>query len=257
LATDRADMPAVAHRRELSQRQPTPKLARRATEPEWLSGWRASIEDRLRTIDKRVASMAELRPALEQAVARAGAALERAQALPAPSDVDVASARRQANLDRSAAAEARAAVKHATWRTRRSLERTSEEASERAVRSSSLLDELEAALEPVRKQRHEARVAHGDALERLDTHDRQAAELKLFRKDDTGLTGAIDTWKRWAAGHPVASVDLDAAAHELSCYAATTSKARALLETVAPEHLALHPPAGQLVRADVNYGIDL
>ena len=104
--------------------------------------------------------MAELRPALEQAVARAGAALERAQALPAPSDVDVASARRQANLDRSAAAEARSAVKHATWRTRRSLERSSEEASERAVRSSSLLDELEAAFEPVRKQRHEARVAH-------------------------------------------------------------------------------------------------
>ena len=44
LATDRADMPAVAHRRELAQRQPTPKLARRATEPEWLSVGRRRSE---------------------------------------------------------------------------------------------------------------------------------------------------------------------------------------------------------------------
>jgi hypothetical protein len=109
----------------------------------------------------------------------------------------------------------------------------------------------------VRKQRHEARVAHGDALERLDTHDRQAAELKLFRKDDTGLTGAIDAWKRWAAGHPVASVDLDAAAHELSCYVATTSEARALLAAFAPEHPALHQQARAFHRTEVDYGIEL
>ncbi len=257
LATDRADTPAVVHRRDLAQRQPTPRLARRATEPEWLSGWRASIQDRLRTIDQRLASMGEQRPALEQAVARAGAALERAQALPAPSDVDVASARRQANLDRSTAAEARTALKRATWRTRRPLERTSEEASERAIRSSNLLDEIEAAFEPVRKQRHEARVAHGGAAERLDIHDWQVAELKLFRQDDTGLTGAVDTWRRWAAGHPMASTDLDAAAHELSCYVATTSEARALLATLAPDHPVLRTQARAIDRTEVDYGIEL
>ncbi|CAB4548595.1 MAG: relaxase domain-containing protein [Actinobacteria bacterium] len=257
LATDRADTPAVAHRRELAQRQPTPRLARRATEPEWLSGWRASIQDRLRTIDQRLASMGEQRPALEQAVARARAALDRAQAMPAPSDVEVASARRRANIDRSAAADARSALKHATWRTRRPLERTSEEANERAARSSNLLHELEAAFEPVRKQRHEARVAHGDAAERLDTHDRQMTELKLFRQDDTGLTGAINTWRRWAAGESVASADLGAAACELSCYVATTSEARALLATFAPDHPALHQQAPAIDRTEVDRGIEL
>jgi conjugative relaxase-like TrwC/TraI family protein len=257
LTSDRADTPAVVHRRELAQRQPTPNLARRATEPEWLSSWRASIQDRLRTIDQRLASIGEQRPALEQTVARTGAALERAHAMPAPSDVDVASARRQANLDRSAAADARSALKHATWRTRRPLERISEEANERAARSSNLLHELEAAFEPVRKQRHDARVAHGDAAERLDTHDRQIAELKLFRSDDTGPTAAIDTWRRWAAGHPMASTDLDAAAHELSCYIVTTSEARTLLATLAPNHPALHQQAPAIDRTEVDYGIEL
>ncbi len=109
----------------------------------------------------------------------------------------------------------------------------------------------------MRKQRHEARVTHGDAAERLDTHDRQVAELKLFRKDDTGLTGAVDTWRRWAAGHPMASTDLDAAAHELSCYVATTSEARALLETLAPEHPALNQQARAFNRTEVDYGIEL
>lgn len=124
-------------------------------------------------------------------------------------------------------------------------------------RSSNLLDEIEAALEPVRKQRHEARVAHGDAAERLNTHDRQVAELKLFRQDDTGLTGAVDTWRRWAAGHPMASAGLDAAAYELSCYVATTSEARALLAALAPDHPALHQQARAFSRTEVDYGIEL
>jgi hypothetical protein len=123
--------------------------------------------------------------------------------------------------------------------------------------ASSGLDELEAAFEPARQKRQQARVVLGDAVERLDTHDRQVAELKLFRRDDTGLTGAINTWRRWAAGQPMASTDLDAAAHELSCYVATTSEARALLETLAPEHPALHQQARAFNRTEVDYGIDL
>lgn len=148
-------------------------------------------------------------------------------------------------------------MKRSTWRTRRPLERISEEANERAARSSNLLHELEAALEPVRKQRLEARVAHGDALERLATHDRQVTELKLFRQDDTGLTGAIDIWRRWAAGESVASADLDAAAHELSCYVATTSEARALLATFAPDHPVLRTHARVIDRTEVDHGIEL
>jgi len=257
LATDRADTPAVVHRRELAQRQPTPRLARRATEPEWLSGWRATIQDRLRTIDQRLASMGEQRPALEQTVARAGAALERAHAISAPREMEIAAARRRVDLDRTAVTESKAAVKHATWRTRRPLERALEEASERAMRSSQQLDELEAAFEPARQKRQQARVALGDAVERLDTHDRQVAELRLFRQDDTGLTGAMDTWRRWAAGHPMASADLATTAHELSCYVATTNEARASLATLAPDHPVLHQQARAIDRTEADYGIEL
>jgi hypothetical protein len=82
-------------------------------------------------------------------------------------------------------------------------------------------------------------------------------ELKLFRQDDTGLTGAVDTWRRWAAGHPMASTDLDAAAHELSCYVATTSEARALLATLAPDHPVLRTQARAIDRTEVDYGIEL
>lgn len=94
-------------------------------------------------------------------------------------------------------------------------------------------------------------------MERLDTHDRQVAELKLFRQDDTGLTGAVNTWRRWAAGHSMAAADLDAASHELSCYVATTSEARALLATLAPDHPALHRHAPAVDRTEVDDGIDL
>ena len=257
LATDRADTPAVAHRRDLAQRQPTPKPARRATKPEWLSDWQASIQDRLGTIDQRLASMGEQRPALEQSIVRAGAALERAQAISAPRETEIAAARRRVNLDRTAVTESKAAVEHATWRTRRPLVRALQEASELATRSSRRLDELEAAFEPARQKRQQARVALGDAVERLDTHDRQVAELKLFRQDDTGLNGAVNTWRRWAAGHSMAPADLDAASRELSCYVRTTSEARALLATLAPDHPALHRHAPAVDRTEVDYGIDL
>ena len=104
--------------------------------------------------------MGEHRPALEQAVAHAGAALERAQAISAPREMEIAAARRRVNLDRTAVTESKAAVEHATWRTRRPLERALEEASELATRSSQELDELEAAFEPARQKRHQTRVAH-------------------------------------------------------------------------------------------------
>ena len=117
--------------------------------------------------------------------------------------------------------------------------------------------EAEVAQEPVRQQCQQARAAVGDAVERLDTHDRQVAEMALFRQDDTGPAAAIDTWQHWAAGHPVASADLDDTAHELSCYVGTTSEARALLATLSPDHPALCRQLRAVDRADVDYGIEL
>jgi hypothetical protein len=55
----------------------------------------------------------------------------------------------------------------------------------------------------------------------------------------------------------MASADLDAAAHELSCYVATTSEARALLATLAPDHPVLHQQARAIDRTEVDYGIEL
>ncbi len=55
----------------------------------------------------------------------------------------------------------------------------------------------------------------------------------------------------------MAAADLDAASHELSCYVATTSEARALLATLAPDHPALHRHAPAVDRTEVDDGIDL
>lgn len=93
------------------------------------------------------------------------------------------------------------------------------------------------------------------ATQRLDKHDRRRSpRLPL---DDIALVEAISTWRTWAAGHTVTGPDLDHAVEELARYVDTVPEAHALLNAIAPEHPALHPPAQHMDRADVDYGIDL
>jgi conjugative relaxase-like TrwC/TraI family protein len=259
LATDRADTPAVTHRRHLEERQPTPAPGprRRAVEPGWLNEWQNDVRDRVPMISRLLASMTEERPALEQSVANARQSYDKARALPAPDQHDLIQARRAANLDDAAARTARYLASNATWRTRRPLERAATAAAERAAESASRLDELEAIYQPVIEQREAARRELAGATQRLDKHDRRTVDLREYRVDDIALDQAISTWRTWAAGHTVTGSDLDRAVEEFARYVDTVSEARALLITVAPEHAALNPPAQHVGRADVDYGIEL
>jgi hypothetical protein len=83
LATDRADTPAISHRRHLAERQPAPAPGprRRAVEPGWLNLWQSDVRDRVPMIGGLLASMAEERPALEQSVANARESYDQALAL--------------------------------------------------------------------------------------------------------------------------------------------------------------------------------
>ena len=55
LATDRADTPAVTHRRHLAERQPAPPPGprRRAVEPHWLNEWQTDVRARVPTRAER------------------------------------------------------------------------------------------------------------------------------------------------------------------------------------------------------------
>ena len=259
LATDRADTPAVTHRRQLAERKPAPAPGprRRAVEPGWLNEWHNDVRDRVPMIGGLLASMTEERPALEQSVANSRASYDQARALPAPDQHDLTRARREANLDDAAARTARYRAGNATWRTRRSLERAATAATERAAVSASRLDELEAIYQPVTEQREAARRELAVATQRLDKHDRRAVDLREYRVDDIALGQAISTWRSWAAGHTVTGPALDHAVGEFARYVDTVSEARALLITVAPDHPALNPPAQHVDRADVDYCIEL
>lgn len=258
LATDRADTPAITHRRQLAERQPTPPgPRRRAVEPAWLGQWQNDVRERVPMIDRLLATMTNERPGLEHAVTETRAAYEKARAIPAPDQHDVFQARRQANLDAADARIARYRASNATWRTRRTLERTATEARNRAAISAQHADQLETAHRPAAEQRETARVAHAKAEMRLEAHDRRSGELRGYRVDDIALGQAISVWRRWAAGHAISSPDLDHAARELARYGDTVPEARALLTAVDPEHPALHPTQQRLDRAGVDYGIEL
>ena len=259
LATDRADTPAVTHRRQLAERHPAsaPGPRRRAVEPAWLSEWQNDVRDRVPMIGGLLASMTEERPALEQSVAQARQSYDRARALPAPDQHDLSRARREANIDDAAARTARYRAGNATWRTRRPLERAATAATERAAVSASRVDELEAIYQPATEQREAARRELAVATQRLDQHDRRAVDLRDYRVDDIALDQAISTWRTWAAGHTVTGPDLDQAVEKFAQYVDTVSEARALLITVAPDHAALNPPAQHVDRGDVDYGIEL
>ena len=123
--------------------------------------------------------------------------------------------------------------------------------------SASHADDVEAANRPVSEQRETARVAYANATQRLDAHDRRAVELRDYRVDDAALDQAIATWRTWTAGHTVADPDLDHAVGEIARYVGTVPEARALLTTIAADHPALNPPAQNVDRADVDYGIEL
>jgi conjugative relaxase-like TrwC/TraI family protein len=259
LATDRADTPAVTHRRHLAERQPAPVSGpkRRAVEPAWLNQWQNDVRERVPTIVELLDIMREERPALEQSVAKARKRYDKALALPAPDQHDLFRARREANLDAAAARAARTRADNATWRTRRSLERSAIAATERAAVSARHVDELEAIHHPVAEQRQAARRELTAATQRLDAHDRRAADLRGYRVDDIALDQAITTWRTWAAGHTVTGPGLDRALDEFARYVDTVPEARALLTTAAPEHPALNPPVQHVDRADAGWGIEL
>jgi conjugative relaxase-like TrwC/TraI family protein len=259
LATDRADTPAVTHRRQLAERQPAPAPGprRRAVEPASLNEWQSDVRDRVPMIDRLLGMMTEERPGLEQSVANARESYDKARALPAPDQHDLSRARRDANIDEAAARTARYRADNATWRTRRPLERAATAATERAAVSAGRVDELEAIYQPVTEQREAARRELAVATQRLDKHDRRAVDLRDYRADDIALDQAISTWRTWAAGHTVTGPDLDHAVEELARYVDTVPEAHPLLNAIAPEHPALHPPAQHVDRADVDYGIEL
>lgn len=257
LATDRADTPAVTHRRHLAERQPTPPgPRRRAVEPDWLGQWQNDVRDRVPTINRLLASMTNERPGLEHAVTETRAAYDKARAIPAPDQPDVFQARRQANLDVADAKVARYRASNATWRTRRTLERAASDSANRAGISAKHADQLEAVYRPVAEQRETARVAHAKAEMRLEAHDRRVTELRGYRTDDIALDQAISVWRTWAAGHPITVADLDHAAGELARYIDTVPEAGGLLSALALEHRALCRPE-RLDRAGVDVGLEL
>ncbi|MFN8023910.1 MAG: MobF family relaxase [Acidimicrobiales bacterium] len=265
LATDRADLPAVTHRRRLAERTPVaapaavpvPVQRCRVVEPGWVNDWHSEVRARIPAINGLLDTMTSERPALEHAVATSRASYGRACALPGPDQHDRFQARRQANLDANAAAVARDRARNATWRTRRTLERAATRAAEHAAISGRHADHLDAVHQPIAEHAEAARVAHAKALARLDTHDQRALELRRYRADDTALDHAITTWRTWAAGHPVLGADLRSASEALARHADTVPEARALLTTLNPEHPALHQHVRQIGRADLDHGIEL
>ena len=259
LATDRADTPAVTHRRQLAERQParTPSPRRRANEPVWLDEWQAAIRTRIAEIAEELGSMSHQRPALVTAVDRAREHHERAVRSAAPGDAAVVRARTVMDSDRYAVGDAQRRVAVAGWRARRRLERVLDDAIERADNSAQEFRHIDDAHQPARQQRDTARQQLSKATSQLDQHDRHHHDISVERSDLSGLAAAVHAWKRWAAGHPTDRAALDDATHELCRFAAAAPEARMLLVTLDPDHTAPGRDARSGERDGVDVGVDL
>jgi conjugative relaxase-like TrwC/TraI family protein len=259
LATDRADTPAVTHRRQLAERQPAPAPGpqRRAVEPAWLNGWQNGIKSRLEVIDRELADATVQRPGLVLAVDVARARYESAVEAAAPGGAALAAARSAMDDDRYAVGHLRFRLAAAAWRTRRPVERALRDATEQARASAERHEQLDTSHEPARQRRDDADRRLQCATGRLEDHDRRHRTLDSERRDLASLDAAVDTWKNWARGLDVCRVDLDGAADELSRHAGTTVESRTLLSTLDPGHPALELTAHHLGRQEADFGIDL
>ncbi len=202
LLADRADIPAVVHRRTLAATVPASVPQRRVQVPDWFDQVRDDAEESLRDAEQRLDERNTERAAAREQVALAGRELPAAEATHEPFAAQVDAAERIVNAAQSALRETQAELRHAGRIHRRSARRDVATASDVLAVATDRLSRAEELAAPTRRR---VNVLHNI----IDDHRRMDSTRRMFDRfndlegvaHDAGrLCHALDQWKHWANG---------------------------------------------------------
>ena len=258
MAIDRADIPAVAHRRALAATR-VPAVQPRVACPAWFDTVRGHAA-RARTVaqqalDERDADRADR----QRRVAAAERDLPAAESAHAPFRADLAAAEQTKHEAQRDLWSAEAELRQAGRFHRRSAQRVVDAASDHLAAAEHRLDEATARAEPTR--------SHLEHLTRIISHarKRQSSERILDQWNDlegdasraADLCDALDRWKRWADGPEISRNELADAAAALADNSRTPGIAELADVLIASERIELprleYPPPSH----DVGLGLEL
>lgn len=215
LANDRADLPAVAQRRDLASQVPTVTRQPRAAIPEWFEAVRSRLVERRDDLHAQLDQAAERRHQAGLDLSALQPDLDAARAGWAPYAARIAGINQQLEHTLKPALwdAAHDAVHAAVGRRRGARHRLAD--AQRAV------DDAEAAMRaieisgaPVKGHLDDLTLGARKVQEAADPNGPSTYLDKLNRIELDGVQGlldALDIWRTWADGHPVAARDLSAA----------------------------------------------
>ncbi len=224
VASDRADMPAVVHRRHLAQQdRQSPRPQPRCPIPDWFHDLRADAADIYRQAREALDDSAAARERLVEVVDTAARHIADANTMCAPFDAALDVAHDAVKQAEAAQRAARQRLDQSGLRSRRQA-RTELAAADEAVTGT--LERLAVAREQAREphaRRHIDRTQIETARDALRTHD-ILAKWQYFPEHLSAAEArvdALDTWHDWADGKPVPQDRLEEAVttlHEIAVH---------------------------------------
>ena len=252
LTTDRADIPAVAQRRQLAaaDRQPT-RPTPRCEIPEWFAGHRAAAHERYRQAREQLEVARDLERELMPALIDARSALEAAHQAYAPHEKKIAKAQGELHDARVDLRMTEVALTAIGRRGRRAVKAAVHAAAERVSGAEVVVADAERFAAEPREARGRAEAQYGIARQQVDRLD--IGDLTRRVADIESQVTALDTWCAWAQGSPVEPTLLTDAFERLVRGGPTD---RALAATAAFEVRRLGP-AAQLASIADGPGLEL
>ena len=245
LTTDRADVAATTVRRDLAADD---RPRRRAPIPHWMGDARRQLTERKAVALEREAAAAARLDVLEQHVEIAHARLQAAERAVALVQPDVAATgdqlTRAERVVHRREFDVRRAPRHRRWSARRDL-RHAEHARDAAA---TLHDQARTVAAPALAERDHAHHTLTDAQAAVDAAKHEAWFVPTRERSSTiqRAINGLDTWQRWADGHPVPATrvhtGLHHLAHQIPRHLLTTLLVPAQPEPPTPTHDINHGP---------------
>jgi hypothetical protein len=226
LAHDRADVPAVAQRRDLANQIPPPepgpswRVEPRPLLPDWVAPWRTQLEQQRDDLTSYLSQRAERRAEAATELAALHSDLAAARAAWQPSAERITEIEDELRTDlRPAMWKANHDATHAGFGHRHSARRRANDATERVEHAEARIASIHTDGDQV-KQRLDVLETEARNLHDLAHPSPAGYGLEQFHREQLDriepLLDAVDIWTTWAHGGPVPTADLATAVSTLT-----------------------------------------
>jgi type II secretory pathway predicted ATPase ExeA len=265
LSVDRADVPAVAARRQLAEQAAHAPAApaapvERCAIPDWFPRLLDESRHTLADAKERRAELQTRHDEIEAAVVAATGQLEVVARDTAGDRDALATAKRRADEARWAVGAAERRLEAAGWRQRRPLRHALDDAHQRQDRAVEYLARVEARTAPAVERYGQAVTNHRQAEDDRRTH-RALTQLNSLGVDVSTaayLVRALAVWERWATGAPVTDGELQNARQVLGQMPPTAETRYLIGELTAdPAFTTARPQRARGGDHELDHGIDV